>query len=110
MAIRCESMRLNILYTFDTIETLWRDQGNEFGAIYYREIAQLEEVGSPKMKNPVIFYAAIVIGLVALAVGIYYQINGGHPARAVAGIAVGVILVIVGIVGMFMARSRAVAK
>jgi len=62
------------------------------------------------MKNPVIFYAAIVIGLVALAVGIYYQIGGAHPARAVAGIAVGAILVVVGIVGLFMARSKGVAK
>jgi hypothetical protein len=62
------------------------------------------------MKNPVIFYAAIVIGLVALAVGIYYQIGGAHPARAVAGIAVGAILVVVGIVSIFMARSKAVAK
>ena len=62
------------------------------------------------MKNPVIFYAAIVIGLVALAVGIYYQIGGAHPARAVAGIAVGAILVVVGIVSIFMARSKAAAK
>ena len=62
------------------------------------------------MKNPAIFYAAIVIGIVALAVGIYYQVGGAHPARAVAGLAVGAVLLIVGIVGMFMARSRAVAK
>ena len=62
------------------------------------------------MKNPVIFYAAIVIGLVALAIGIYYQIGGAHPARAVAGLAVGAILVVVGIVGAFMARSKAIAK
>ncbi len=62
------------------------------------------------MKNPVIFYAAIVIGLVVLAVGIYYQIGGAHPARAVAGLAVGAILVVAGVVGMFMARSKAVAK
>ncbi len=64
------------------------------------------------MKNPVIFYAAIVIGIIALAAGIYYQSGaaGAHPARAVAGLAVGAILVVVGIVGMFMARSKAVAK
>ncbi len=62
------------------------------------------------MKNPAIFYAAIVIGIVALAVGIYYQVGGAHPARAVAGIAVGAILLVVGIVGMFMARSKATAR
>ena len=62
------------------------------------------------MKNPAIFYAVIVIGIVALAIGIYYEVNGGHPARAIAGLAVGAVLLIAGIVGMFMARSRAVAK
>ncbi|HWZ18709.1 MAG TPA: hypothetical protein VNW73_07925 [Ktedonobacteraceae bacterium] len=62
------------------------------------------------MKNPAIFYAAIVIGIVALAIGIYYQVGGAHPARAIAGLAVGAVLLIVGIVGMFMARSKAVAK
>ncbi len=62
------------------------------------------------MKNPAIFYAAIVIGIVALAVGIYYQVGGAHPARALAGIAVGAILLVVGIVGMFMARSKATAR
>jgi hypothetical protein len=62
------------------------------------------------MKNPAIFYAAIVIGIVALAIGIYYQVGGAHPARAIAGLAVGAVLLIAGIVGMFMTRSRAVAK
>ncbi len=62
------------------------------------------------MKNPVILYAAIVIGVVALAFGIYYQINGPHPARAIAGLAVGAILIVLGVVGIFMTRSKAVAK
>ncbi len=62
------------------------------------------------MKNPVIFYAAIVIGIVALAVGIYYQVGGAHQARALAGLAVGAVLLVVGIVGIFMARSKTAAK
>ena len=62
------------------------------------------------MKNAAIFYAAIVIGIVALAVGIYYQVGGGHPTRAIAGLAVGAVLLVVGVVGIFMARSKAVAK
>jgi hypothetical protein len=62
------------------------------------------------MKNPAIFYAAIVIGIVALAIGMYYQVSGAHPARAIAGLAVGAVLLIAGIVGMFMTRSKAVAK
>lgn len=62
------------------------------------------------MKNPAIFYAAIVIGIVALAIGIYFYVGGAHPARAVAGLAVGAVLLVAGIVGMFMGRSRATAK
>ena len=62
------------------------------------------------MKNPGIFYAAIVIGIVALAVGIYYQVGGGHPARAIAGLVVGAVLLVVGVVGMFMTRSKATAR
>ena len=62
------------------------------------------------MKNPALFYAAIVIGIVVLALGIYLQVSGAHPARAIAAIAVGAVLLVIGIVGMFMARSKAVAK
>ena len=59
------------------------------------------------MKNPAIFYAAIVIGIVGLAVGVYYQVGGAHPARALAGLVVGAVLVIAGVVGLFMTRSKA---
>jgi len=62
------------------------------------------------MRIPAIFYAAIVIGIVVLAVGIYYQVGGAHPARAIGGLAVGAVLLVVGVVGMFMTRSRTVAK
>jgi hypothetical protein len=62
------------------------------------------------MKNPAIFYAAIVIGIVGLAVGVYYQVGGAHPARALAGLVVGAVLLVVGVVGMFMTRSKATAK
>ena len=62
------------------------------------------------MKNPAIFYAVIAIGIVGLAVGIYYQVGGAHPARALAGLVVGAILLVIGVVGMFMTRSKATAK
>ena len=62
------------------------------------------------MKNSAIFYAVIAIGIVALAVGIYYQVGGAHPARAIAGLVVGAVLLVVGVVGLFMARSNSVAK
>jgi hypothetical protein len=64
------------------------------------------------MKNPAIFYAAIVIGIVGLAVGVYYQLGlgGVHPTRAIIGLVVGAILLIVGVVGLFMTRSNSVAR
>jgi hypothetical protein len=62
------------------------------------------------MKNSAIFYAAIVIGIVGLAIGIYYQVGGAHPARALAGLAVGAVLLIVGVIGLFMARSKVTAR
>ena len=62
------------------------------------------------MKNPAIFYAAIVIGILGLAVGVYYQLHGGHQARAIAGLVVGAVLVIAGVVGMFTTRSKATAN
>jgi NO-binding membrane sensor protein with MHYT domain len=62
------------------------------------------------MKNPALFYAAIVIGIVVLALGIYFQVGGAHPARAIAGLVVGAVLLVIGIVGLFMARSKTVAR
>jgi hypothetical protein len=59
------------------------------------------------MKNPVIFYVVIAIGIIGLAVGLYFLVGGAHPARAYAGIGIGAVLLIGGIVGMFMARSNA---
>ncbi len=64
------------------------------------------------MKNSAIYYVVIALGVIALAVGVYYVSGaaGTHPARAYAGLGVGALLVIGGVVGMFMARSKAVAK
>jgi len=41
------------------------------------------------MKNPQFSTLLLLIGIVGLAVGIYYQVGGAHPARAIAGLAVG---------------------
>jgi hypothetical protein len=64
------------------------------------------------MKNPAIFYAVIALGVIAIAVGVYYVTGaaGAHPFRAEAGLGVGAVLLIAGVVGMFMARTKAVAK
>lgn len=65
------------------------------------------------MKNPVIFYAVIAIGLVGIAAGVYYMVKTTppHPLREYVGLGLGAVLVIAGIVGSFMTRSKAaVAK
>jgi hypothetical protein len=63
------------------------------------------------MKNPVIFYAVIVLGALALGVGAYYQFAtpGLHPVRAYTALGIGAVVFIAGIVGMFMTRSSASA-
>lgn len=61
------------------------------------------------MGNRAIYYGAIVIGIIIGIIGILWEANialGYHPARGPVAIAVGVILIIIGIVGMIMARSR----
>ena len=63
------------------------------------------------MKNPAIFYGVIALGVIALGVGVYYLTGGGaHHVRAYAGLGVGAVLLIAGVVGMFMSRSKAVAR
>jgi len=60
------------------------------------------------MKNSTIYIGAIVLGIIALIVGILYYTNalGNHPARAYAGLGVGAVLVIIGIVGIVVGRRR----
>ena len=56
-----------------------------------------------RMRNLLLYVAAIVLGVIALIVGILYLSNsvlGHHPARGYAGLGAGVILLIIGIVGM----------
>ncbi len=68
------------------------------------------------MKNNVVYYALIALGVVALAVGVYYlHFNPRpHQLREMAAFAAGVVLIIAGIVGMFVIKprisARAVAK
>ena len=64
------------------------------------------------MKNAAIYYAAIALGVIALIVGVLYTagILGVHHARGYAGLGVGALLIIVGIVGMVVAKPKAAAK
>jgi len=52
--------------------------------------------------------AIIVIGIIALVVGVLFQVQvlGYYPTRAIVLIAVGVILLIFGIAGMMVTRNR----
>jgi sulfite exporter TauE/SafE len=59
------------------------------------------------MGNRAIYYLAIIVGIIVAILGILWEANiaiGYHPARGPVAIAVGVILIIIGIVGMVMAR------
>ena len=64
------------------------------------------------MKNSVIYYAVIALGIVALAIGVYYLalVHPMHTVRAYGGLGVGILLLIIGVAGMMMGRSKAVAK
>ena len=65
------------------------------------------------MKNPVLYYGVIALGVIALVVGIVYLTGslGPHQTRGITGVVVGAILLIAGVAGMFMTRtSNAGAK
>jgi len=57
------------------------------------------------MKNPVISYGILVIGIIALAAGIVLLKMGGHEKLPYGAIVAGVLLIIVGIVGAVMAAK-----
>jgi uncharacterized membrane protein HdeD (DUF308 family) len=60
------------------------------------------------MKNLQLYVGAIVLGVLALIVGILFLANvfGTHPTRAYVAIAVGAILLIIGIAGMVVSRPK----
>jgi cytochrome c biogenesis protein CcdA len=59
------------------------------------------------LKNPVVFYAVIALGVIALIVGGIFLPGGHHPFRAYVGLGAGVVLIIAGIVGMFVLKPKA---
>ena len=60
------------------------------------------------MRNSTRYVAIIVIGIIALVVGVLFQVQvlGYYPTRAIVLIAVGAILLIFGITGMMVTRNR----
>ena len=61
------------------------------------------------LRNTQLYIGSIVLGVLALIVGVMFIANillGYHPTRAYIAFAVGIILLLVGIVGMVSTRSR----
>jgi hypothetical protein len=60
------------------------------------------------MKNSMLYVGVIVVGVIALVIGVLYLANvfGDHPARAYAALGAGVVLLLIGIGGMVMSRTR----
>ena len=58
--------------------------------------------------NNQLYIGAIVLGVLALVVGVLYLVNilGYHPTRAYVALGVGVILVLIGVVGMAVRRPK----
>lgn len=59
------------------------------------------------MKNPVVYYAAIALGIIIALVGIYMLAGMGFHGKAYAAIVVGVVVLIAGVAGMFVMKPSA---
>ena len=57
------------------------------------------------MKNAVLFYALLALGVIILAVGAYMRLAANYHGKAYAVLTVGAVLLIAGIIGMFMGKS-----
>jgi len=66
------------------------------------------------MKNPVAYYAVIALGVVALVIGGYLlataTVAAPHHWSSIGAIAVGAVLVVGGVVGMFVMKPTRAAK
>ena len=61
------------------------------------------------MKNPMLYYGIIALGVIALAAGVIFLVTGGHTIhlRTYGALGVGIVLVIAGIVGMIVMKPKA---
>ena len=66
------------------------------------------------MKNPIVYYAVIALGVIALAVGVYLFVSATkanpHHLSSYAAVGVGVVLLIAGVVGMFVMKPKTAVK
>jgi hypothetical protein len=61
------------------------------------------------MQNTWIFALALLLGLLSIVGGIFYEANmllGFHPARAIAAFIVGAILLVIGGAGFALGRRK----
>ncbi len=60
------------------------------------------------MRTSPVYIGVIVLGVLALILGVLYLANilGYHPTRAYTALAAGAILVIIGVVGMMVSRPK----
>ncbi len=63
------------------------------------------------MKNPVVYYAVMALGVIGLVLGIYWDLlKHDHPARGLASLIIGIILLVVGIAGFLVMKPRVATK
>lgn len=62
------------------------------------------------MKNPIVVYAVIGLGILFMIAGLVLKFEAHFRGKAYAVIAVGAVCLIAGIVGMVMKPKTAVAK
>ena len=66
------------------------------------------------MKNPMVYYAVIALGVIALAVGGYLFATATkanpHHISSYAALGVGAVLLIAGLIGMFVMKPKTSVK
>ena len=62
------------------------------------------------MKNPIVYYAVMAIGVIGLALGVYWTFISHHPTRGPVVLALGAIILIAGVVGFFVMKPKATAS
>lgn len=62
------------------------------------------------MKNPIVYYVVMAVGVIGLALGVYWTFIHHHPLRGPVILALGIILLIAGVVGFFVMKPKAVAS
>ena len=97
-------MKLVGLYTFDTMEALWIDQSRYLKT---RRVLIL-------MKNSMVYYGIIALGVIALAAGAYLLKSATpaspHHISSYAALAAGVVLLIAGVIGMVVMKPKTASK